>query len=974
MPSLRRLAWTAPVLLALAVPLAHAAVPTAPADGTVELRSASAVRSAKVQQQLAQSDRWSNFRARAGAWKAVWNEETRTPHRAYGPAVGLANFTDTEGGADRAVRGFISQNPDLFGGRPSLELAKATRVNDLWYVRYRQTVAGIPVLHTDWEFRVGANGKLMMFGADAHAPSSQLVTSPRIPLAVAREAARNGLEFDAARDRIEGGDLYILPYSTAAGLEYRLVYEVWVRTVKPRGNWKTLVDAHSGEILMRRNRIFAAISGTVNGQVHLNLPTDALTTRAFNNALVTVGAVVDSTNVSGFYTANVIGTQQVQAGIRGPYVDVERCVLDICPSNEAFFTATAANPATVNISWTISNSQNSERDAFYHVNLARDHVKSIDPAFHATDYAMLCYVDHDDHCNAFWDGFALQFLSAGDGCPATAQMPDFIYHEYGHAINDNLYFSQGVAAGMDNYALQEGTADIYATLMQNNPQFGKGIFGVGTIARTVDNTYQYPDKQNPVSAHETGLIVAGAMWDVRDALGITTARRLAHFAKYGTPDDLNDGVALSEYFIEVLVADDNDGNLANGTPNYTAIINAFNAHGIGTNYFIDIDVTADDMNSIGPFPVNAVITYSGPVGALDTFSPIFYYSVNDGPFSSFPMFPTGNPDEYGAQVPQQASAIIRYYVQAATEDGGIRIEPWGAPTRTHRFIGGLFTLMLENNFETDQGWTVGAPTDSATTGVWERAAPELTNIQPAADHSATGTLCYVTDHRGSFFPGDWDVDGGNTTLTSNTFNALSGGYVRPVVSYYRWYTNNGGDNPAEDDPLIVQISSNAGTNWTTVESTLIPDRSWYRAMFFIHNYVTPTANMRVRFIATDKLLGSLVEALIDDFAVYGFDPNVAVEDPQAAGTFALARPSPNPLRSTTTLRYRTAERGRVELKIFDIQGRTIRSVVDGEVEPGEHTAVWDGRDDRGRIVPNGPYFARLSQRGERASEAVVVLR
>ncbi len=974
MPSLRRLAWTAPVLLALAAPIVQAAVPTAPSEGTIELRGIPEARRAKIQQELSRGVEWTGFRSRYGAWRAVWNEVTRTPHRAYGPPVALANFQNDEVGADRAVRGFITQNPDLFGGRPNLELAKATRVNDLWYVRYRQTVAGIPVLYSDWEFRVGANGGLMLFGADAHEPSSSLVTSPRIPFAVAREAARNGLAFDATRDRIEGGDLYILPYSGSEGLEYRLVYEVWVRTVKPIGNWKTLVDAHTGEILMRRNRIFAAIGGTVNGQVHLNLPTDALTTRSFGNALVTVGAVTDTTNAAGVYTANVIGTQQVQAGIRGPYLDVERCVLDICPSNEAFFAQSAANPATVNIGWTISNSTDSERDAFYHLNLARDFVKSVDPAFTATDYSILCYVDHDDHCNAFWDGFALQFLSAGDGCPATATMPDFLYHEYGHAINDNLYFSQGISGGMDNYALQEGTADINATLFQDNPTFGKGIFGPGTFVRSVNNTYRYPDKQNPVSAHETGLIVAGAMWDIRVALGLTTARRLAHFAKYGTPDDLNDGVALSEYFIEVLVADDTDGNLANGTPHYTTIVNAFNAHGIGTNFFIDIDVTAADENSIGPFPVNAVITYNGPIGALDTFSPVFYYSVNGSPFNSFPMFPTGNPDEYGAQVPQQASAIIRYYVQARTEDGGVQIEPWGAPTRNHKFLGGLYSLMLENNFETNQGWTVGAPTDSATSGVWERAAPELTNIQPSADHSPGGTLCYVTDHRTSFYPGTYDVDGGNTTLTSATFSGVAGGLVRPVVSFHRWYTNNGGDNPIEDDLWIVQISSNGGTSWTTVENTLLADRSWYRSMFFIHDYVTPTANMKVRFIATDKLLGSLVEALVDDFAIYGFDPTVSVEDPAATGTFALARPSPNPLRSSTSLRYRVAERGRVELTIFDIQGRSIRSVIDAEVEPGEHTAVWDGRDDRGRLVPNGPYFARLSQAGARASEAVLVVR
>src|SRR5439155_15439609 len=126
---------------------------------------------------------------RYGRWHALWNEATSTPHRAFGRAIPLAGFRGDTPSADRAVRAFIGQNPRVFGNSPTLELADAYRAGDVWYVRYRQLVAGVPVLDADREFRVGALGSLMAFGADHYAAPTRLVTRPRAPLAAARDAA-----------------------------------------------------------------------------------------------------------------------------------------------------------------------------------------------------------------------------------------------------------------------------------------------------------------------------------------------------------------------------------------------------------------------------------------------------------------------------------------------------------------------------------------------------------------------------------------------------------------------------------------------------------------------------------------------------------------------------------------------------------------------------------------------------------------
>src|SRR5439155_3903480 len=520
------------------------------------------------------------------------------------------------------------------------------------------------------------------------------------------------------------------------------------------------------------------------------------------------------------------GTVTVTSALRGAYCNIDRCQpsggFDVSPSGDASFQKhSVGDPSTVNIAWGSTNSQQSERDAFYHVNLAHDYVKSLDPTYVANDYELTTYVDESDNCNAMWD-FAtntLNFLSAGLGCPNTATMPDIVYHEYSHSVADNLYVSRGRPQGMQNGALHEGLADAFTAYMTGDPVIGDGFFGTGTSLRTCANTKQWPQDRNTVEPEGTGGILAGAMSDLRLSVGAATAAHITHFAKYGLADDPRDDVAFSEYFVDVLVADDNDNNLSNGTPHYSQIVNAFNAHGIGTNYFIDVNVTADDQPNVGPFPVTAVITYNGVFGGLDVTSPTLFYSINGAAFASTPMFPTGNPDEYGAQLPARTSTVVRYYVRATTTDGGVKTEPAGAPSRAYSFIGGLFTPVIANDFDTDMGWTVGASGDAATTGIWVRSDPVGSAIQPEDDHSPSGTQCYVT---GNALPGDGpgvnDVDGGATTLVSSTFDVTPPNEIRPVISYWRWFTNNAGDNPGQD-PWKVEISNNGGSTWTTVENT-----------------------------------------------------------------------------------------------------------------------------------------------------------
>ena len=73
----------------------------------------------------------------------------------------------------------------------------------------------------------------------------------------------------------------------------------------------------------------------------------------------------------------------------------------------------------------------------------------------------------------------------------------------------------------------------------------------------------------------------------------------------------------------------------------------------------------------------------------------------------------------------------------------------------------------------------------------------------------------------------------------------------------------------------------------------------------------------------------------------------------------MAGAYPNPFNPQTTVAFELARDDHARVLIYDLQGRLIRRLVDQSLAAGRHTAVWEGRDDSGRSVASGIYFARL---------------
>ena len=90
--------------------------------------------------------------------------------------------------------------------------------------------------------------------------------------------------------------------------------------------------------------------------------------------------------------------------------------------------------------------------------------------------------------------------------------------------------------------------------------------------------------------------------------------------------------------------------------------------------------------------------------------------------------------------------------------------------------------------------------------------------------------------------------------------------------------------------------------------------------------------------------------------------------------FRLDNAAPNPFNPSTTLRFSLPATGHAELKIFDVQGRLVRTLVDEVLGAGANEARWDGRDRGGRQVASGTYYARLVASGQASVRTLVLVK
>jgi choice-of-anchor B domain-containing protein len=335
----------------------------------------------------------------------------------------------------------------------------------------------------------------------------------------------------------------------------------------------------------------------------------------------------------------------------------------------------------------------------------------------------------------------------------------------------------------------------------------------------------------------------------------------------------------------------------------------------------------------------------------------------------------------------------------------------GATTMTFQ----LAPVSVRNPAETANGWNIGVPADDASNngaGKWTLVDPTGTvvgdlapltapspaivdpsftrpgaplaheghreaeglhagPVQPEDDRSPDGTQCFVTGQGSS--PSDiegFDLDG-VTTLTSPTLNAT--GMAVPTIGYWRWFYTSTGEAL---DYLDVLLSNDNGGSWTPARRIQGMHDHWEEDALRIADFLAPTSQMKVRFVASERGAYSVVEAAVDELSLYdaatlplgSFPYPGAIPD-----RLGLRAPWPNPARGSVSAVLDLPRAGRVEAEILDLQGRRVATLFAGDADAGALVLTWNGRGRGGRPAEAGVYFIEAIAAGVSATARFVYL-
>jgi hypothetical protein len=322
-------------------------------------------------------------------------------------------------------------------------------------------------------------------------------------------------------------------------------------------------------------------------------------------------------------------------------------------------------------------------------------------------------------------------------------------------------------------------------------------------------------------------------------------------------------------------------------------------------------------------------------------------------------------------------------VIADNEDASANTFSWTLPTIQS------FTCKIRLTDTSDSGNT------DKSNGVFSISPPFVQVISPnGGEKWSSGSVKTITwtELGAQRIKIGYSIDNGETWHDINTVDASSGSYqwTLPLIESEKCFvrvsdydfpqrTDIGDDVFTISKPYVTVTSPNGGESWSTemnditwksdgvktvkIEYSLDGGFSWNSvAKNVIANIVSYGWHPA---LVTSQLCLVRVTAeensSISDISDTVFTLNLAtVVDAEKSMAFSLLPVNPNPFNPSTTISFTLPSLGMAILIIYDISGRKVRELASGTLQIGRHSILWDGRDDSGRAVSSGVYFARLT--------------
>ena len=792
-------------------------------------------------------------------------------------AKGVAEFVEGKlsapvrsGDEAQAAIAFLQEQQGAFRILNATEelAVRKIQVDDLGmkHVRLDQHYKGLSVIGGELIVHFAANGSIKTVNGNFESGIDIDIT-PVVTGQAAVQTSVSDLATFFGQGNPRDPELVVFPWEGANYLAWRL----FIYSDTPDGRWEYFVNAKTGEVIFKANRI--------------------MNTDAIGTGVGVMGAArnhIDTDlNIATYqmkdYTRQTANNPHGHNG-QMPAGNYLQC-------NNATTSLPGSIATDADNVWNLSTQAPSVDGQVYSA-LVYDWWQT---AFNRNGYdgagaSMLTIVNYsaEGDNNAYWDGQRIVIWSFSAGWRSLAGCPDVIAHEWGHAVTEH---ESGLLYQMESGALNESFSDMMGAAFEfahdtmDVPDWGMGENGrtTGVPFRSMSDPHLYSDPDyygtsDPYWYNQAGCSPSGfndycgvhtnsgvgnkwffLLSDGGTHHGITvTGIGVANAIKIAYRANANYWTSSTDYHNAALgtISAANDLNPGGEWANIVA--QAWNACGVTTPgpslVFAYPEGTPTILVPNQPTSFPVVVT--GSLGGIPVNgSGKLYYSVDGADYMVVSMT-EGLPGQYTATIPGvSCNSQVRYYFSANEMTTGIKYNP--DPSQPFSAISAASTVVsLADNFQTDQGWVA---TGTATTGQWQRGVPVGGGDRgdPATDYDGSGQ-CYLTGNT----DGDSDIDGGYVYLTSPTFD-LSAGNGR--ISYARWYSNTAGADP-NNDLFKVYVSSDNGTNWTLAETVGPVNESnggWIVHSFWAADFVTPTSQMKLRFEASDLGAGSVVEAGVD---------------------------------------------------------------------------------------------------------------
>lgn len=378
-------------------------------------------------------------------------------------------------------------------------------------------------------------------------------------------------------------------------------------------------------------------------------------------------------------------------------------------------------------------------------------------------------------------------------------------------------------------------------------------------------------------------------------------------------------------------------------------------HMLGATHTQDADCNREPDTPYEPGSGSTIMSYGGKCPPYDvvTWADPYFHSANiEQMVAYWSSSSCGTTEATGNTVPV-ANAGPDYTIPRQTPfiltGGGFDPDPWDtltycweemdkAPASHDTTIGPLFR---------------SRPPSLSPSHAYPALATVLSNASdpydklPAVDRTMRFRLTVRDNHVGTGGVA-WDeatitVSGAPLAVTSpNGGETFAPDADIPVA----WNVGGGAIAPTAD----ILISTDAGQNWTMLAANAPNNGS--RSVSYHPTQTSTTCRIKVQAV------GNIFYDVSDsDFMMAGAATDVPPEGP--GPVFVLERPVPSPSAGTVSVEFALARDAKLDLAIFSVQGRRLRTLTTGLWAAGRHRIVWDRKDDSGRWLGAGVSWGRV---------------